>query len=138
MSEIMVETTVHAPVETVWQCWTEPFHIRQWNAASPEWHTPSASNDLRAGGTFSYRMEARDGSAGFDFAGQYTRVVPQQLIEMTLDDGRKARVEFLAAHEGVTVREVFEVEDTHSAEQQRQGWQAILDNFARHVQQCKT
>ena len=131
---ISIETTVHAPIERVWAAWNDPRAIEQWNAASPDWHTPRASVDLREGGTFSSRMQARDGSAGFDFEGTYTRVEPQRLIEYVMSDGRKVRVEFIPTGRAVTVRETFDAEDTHTAEQQRQGWQAILDNFARHVE----
>lgn len=131
---ITIETTVHAPIERVWAAWNDPRAIEQWNAASPDWHTPRASVDLREGGRFSSRMEARDGSMGFDFEGTYTRVEPPRLIEYVMADGRKVRVEFIAAGDVVTVREHFDAEDQHGAEQQRQGWQAILDNFARHVE----
>lgn len=131
---ITVETTVQAPLERVWTAWNDPRAIEQWNAASPDWHTPRASVDLREGGQFSSRMEARDGSFGFDFAGTYTRVEPQQLIEYAMGDKRHVRVEFVPVEGGVTVRETFDAEDSHSIEQQRQGWQAILDNFARHVE----
>ena len=131
---ITIETTVNAPIDRVWAAWNDPRAIEQWNAASPDWHTPRASVDLREGGRFSSRMEARDGSMGFDFEGTYTRVEPPRLIEYVMADGRKVRVEFIAADDVVTVREHFDAEDTHSADQQRQGWQAILDNFARHVE----
>ena len=131
---ITVETTVHAPIDRIWAAWNDPLAIEQWNAASPDWHTPRASVDLREGGRFSSRMEARDGSMGFDFEGTYTRVEPPRLIEYVMADGRKVRVEFIAAGDVVTVREHFDAEDQHGAEQQRQGWQAILDNFARHVE----
>lgn len=131
---ITIETTVHAPIERVWAAWNDPRAIEQWNAASPDWHTLRASVDLREGGRFSSRMEARDGSMGFDFEGTYTRVEPPRLIEYVMADGRKVRVEFIAAGDVVTVREHFDAEDQHGAEQQRQGWQAILDNFARHVE----
>jgi uncharacterized protein YndB with AHSA1/START domain len=129
---ITVEATIAAPVDTVWLAWITPEDIKQWNAASPDWHTTQAFVDLRIGGTFSSRMEARDGSMGFDFAGTYTNVVTHQLIECTLGE-RTLRVEFLPGPGGVTVRETFEAEQTHSEAQQRSGWQAILDNFARHV-----
>ncbi len=128
-----MQTTVDAPIEHVWRAWTTPEDITQWNAASDDWHTTRASVDLREGGTFSSRMEAKDGSMGFDFAGTYTRVVPHELIECALGD-RVLLVEFIAGADGTTVRETFDAEPTHSIEQQRQGWQAILDNFARHVQ----
>ena len=131
--KITVETTVSAPIEDVWRAWTTPDDIKQWNAASDDWHTTAATVDLRAGGAFSSRMEARDGSFGFDFAGTYTRVIPHQLIEMAFGD-RTAVVEFIREAGGITVRETFDSEDTHSIDQQRQGWQAILDHFARHVE----
>jgi uncharacterized protein YndB with AHSA1/START domain len=130
--QITIETTIPAPVEAVWRAWTTPADIVQWNTASPDWHTPRATVDLREGGSFTSRMEARDGSMGFDFAGTYTRIVPHQLIECSFGD-RALRVEFVAGPAGVTVRETFDAETTHSIEQQREGWQAILDNFARHV-----
>lgn len=131
---ITVETTIAAPIEDVWRAWTTPDDIRQWNAASDDWHTSSATVDLRVGGAFSSRMEAKDGSMGFDFAGTYTKVVEHELLEYSLGDGRNVRVEFDAGGRGVTVRESFDAESTHSVEQQRQGWQAILDRFAAHVQ----
>ena len=130
--KIMVETTVAAPIEEVWRAWTTPEDIKQWNAASDDWHTTAATVDLRVGGAFCSRMEARDGSFGFDFAGTYTRVVPHQLIEMAFG-ARTAVVEFIRKEGGVVVRETFDAEESHSIEQQRQGWQAILDRFARHV-----
>ncbi|MFO1328923.1 MAG: SRPBCC family protein [Rubrivivax sp.] len=131
--QISIETLVVAPLERVWQAWTTPAHIVQWNAASDDWHTTRSSVDLRVGGQFSSRMEARDGSFGFDFAGTYTVVEPLRLIECTLGD-RRLRVEFVPGAQGVTVRETFDTEPTHSIEQQRQGWQAILDRFRRHVE----
>ncbi|MBE7467203.1 MAG: SRPBCC domain-containing protein [Planctomycetes bacterium] len=130
--KITVETTVHAPIEEVWRAWTTPDDIKQWNAASDDWHTTAATVDLRVGGAFSSRMEAKDGSFGFDFAGTYTKVVPHQLIEMSFG-GRTAVVEFLRKDNCVIIRETFDSEETHSVDQQRQGWQAILDRFARHV-----
>ena len=132
--EITIETTVRAPMERVWSVWNDPRAIEQWNAPSPDWHTPRASVDLREGGKFTSRMEARDGSMGFDFEGTYTLIEPHRLIEYTMGDGRKVRVEFVAAGSAVTVRETFDAEDTHTAEQQRQGWQAILDSFARYAE----
>lgn len=136
--QITIETTIAAPVQAVWQAWTTPADIMQWNAASDDWHTTRSSVDLRVGGTFSSRMEARDGSFGFDFAGTYTEVQPLRLIVCRLGDelgGRLLRVEFIEGPAGVTVRETFETESTHSMDQQREGWQAILDRFARHVMQ---
>lgn len=131
--KITVETTVAAPIEEVWRAWTTPADIKQWNAASDDWHTTAATVDLRTGGAFSSRMEAKDGSFGFDFAGTYTNVVPHRLIEMAFG-GRTAVVEFLSTDKQVVVRETFDAEETHSIEQQRQGWQAILNRFARHVE----
>lgn len=133
MSLITVETLVRAPITAVWKAWTTPEDIVRWNSASPGWHTTRASVDLRVGGAFSSRMEAKDGSMGFDFEGEYTQVVEQQLLEASFG-GRSLRVEFIPGEAGVTVRETFEAETTFSEEQQRQGWQAILDSFARHVQ----
>jgi uncharacterized protein YndB with AHSA1/START domain len=132
--KITVEKFVKAPITAVWSAWTTPDAIKQWNAASADWHTTQASVDLRAGGAFSSRMEAKDGSMGFDFAGTYTQVVTHRLIECAFGD-RMLRVEFLPDASGVTVRETFDAESTHSVEQQREGWQAILDNFARYVEQ---
>lgn len=132
--KITVETTVTAPVEEVWRAWTTPDDITQWNAASKDWHTTKAEVDLRVGGRFSSRMEAKDGSVGFDFEGTYTQIVPHELIEFAMADGRVVRVEFVSGEDGVTVRETFVAEESHSAEQQREGWQAILTNFARHVE----
>lgn len=129
---ITVETIIDAPVEEVWRAYTTPDDIIRWNAASEDWHTKAAEVDLREGGAFSSRMEARDGSMGFDFAGTYTRIEPNRLIEYDFG-GRQARVDFIPGTDGVTVRVAFDAEDTHSIEEQRAGWQAILDSFARHV-----
>lgn len=131
--KITIEKLVNAPIEAVWSAWTTPEDIKQWNAASADWHTTKASVDLRVGGAFSSRMEAKDGSMGFDFAGAYTKIVKHQLIECSFGD-RVLLVEFTAGANGVTVRETFDAESTHSVEQQRAGWQAILDNFARYVE----
>jgi uncharacterized protein YndB with AHSA1/START domain len=130
---ITVETVINAPVDKVWSAYTTPADIKQWNAASDDWLTTKASVDLRPGGAFSSRMEAKDGSFGFDFAGTYTNVVPQKLIEYTFGD-RTGSVEFVPGSRGVTVRVTFDAEEQNSVEQQRQGWQAILNNFARHVE----
>jgi len=130
--KITVETTIAAPIETIWQGWTTPQDIVQWNTASPDWHTTRAEVDLRVGGIFSSRMEAKDGSHGFDFAGTYTRIEPHQLIEAQFGD-RTLLVEFITGAGGVTVRETFDAETVYPEEQQRAGWQAILDNFARHI-----
>lgn len=130
---VIVETKVAAPIEAVWRAYVTPEDIKQWNAASDDWHTTAASVDLRVGGIFSSRMEAKDGSFGFDFAGVYTKVVEQELIEYDFGD-RKAKVEFAPSEAGVIVRVAFDSEATHSIEQQRDGWHAILNRFARHVE----
>lgn len=134
MQTITVETTVAAPVAAAWRAYTTPADIMQWNAASEDWHTPSAEVDLREGGAFSSRMEARDGSAGFDFAGTYTRIVEHELIEYEFG-GRHAAVRFSPEGDATKVSVEFEPETDNSEELQRTGWQAILDSFARHVEQ---
>jgi len=131
--KITVQTTVKASIAKVWRAYNTPEDIKQWNTASPDWHTTKSSVDLRVGGTFSSRMEAKDGSFGFDFAGTYTKLVPNELIEYAFGD-RVGVVEFITGENGVTVRVSFDAETTHPEEQQRQGWQAILDNFVRHVE----
>lgn len=130
--KITVETIIAAPIELVWTAWTTPADIVQWNAASDDWHTTQASVDLQEGGSFSSRMEAKDNSMGFDFAGTYLKIVPHELIEASLGE-RILRVEFEQVAQGVRVRETFDAESTHSIAQQQAGWQAILDNFAKHV-----
>jgi len=130
--KIIVSTLVAAPLHDVWRIYTSPEDIKVWNTASPDWHTTSATVDLRPGGKFSSRMEAKDGSFGFDFAGEYTKIVPHQLIEYAFGD-RVGLVEFSEGATGVTVTVTFDSESTHSEEQQRSGWQAILDSFSRHV-----
>ncbi|MDM0036127.1 SRPBCC family protein [Variovorax sp. J22P271] len=131
--KITVETTVAAPIDEVWRAYTTPEDIIQWNAASDDWHTTAATVDLRVGGAFSSRMEARNGSMGFDFAGTYTEIVPQALIAYAFGE-RTGQVEFTETADGVRVRVTFDGEDQHPVEQQRQGWQAILERFARHVE----
>lgn len=131
--KITVETIVNAPIETVWNAYNSPEHIVKWNAASDDWHTTSSKVDLRVGGNFSSRMEAKDGSFGFDFAGTYTKVEENKLIEYAFGD-RTAQVEFSTEPQGAKVRVSFDSEETHSIEQQEQGWQAILNNFKRHVE----
>jgi uncharacterized protein YndB with AHSA1/START domain len=132
-TRITIESKIAAPIADVWRAWNTPADIVQWNAASEDWHTTAAAVDLRAGGSFSSRMEAKDGSMGFDFAGTYTRVDKHKLIEYSMSDGRGVRNEFVSHNGAVTVRVTFDAESENSIEMQRQGWQAILDNFARHV-----
>jgi uncharacterized protein YndB with AHSA1/START domain len=129
---ITVSTVIAAPIADVWRRYTTPDDIKAWNTASPDWHTTASTVDLRVGGLFSSRMEAKDGSFGFDFAGQYTKVEAPYRLEYAFGD-RVGEVEFSDGTDGVTVRLTFDAEDTHSEEQQREGWQAILDNFRRHV-----
>lgn len=133
-SNITVEATINAPVEKVWNYWTEPKHITQWNNASDDWHTPHAENDLRVGGKFVSRMEAKDGSAGFDFGGVYNEVKKHKLISYTMDDGRKASVKFSGDGNETTVTETFEAESMNSIEMQKSGWQSILDNFKKYTE----
>jgi uncharacterized protein YndB with AHSA1/START domain len=132
---ITVETDVNAPIEKVWDYFTNPKHIVKWNNASDDWHTPRAENDLHVGGNFLYRMEAKDGSFGFDFGGTYNAVEEHTYIEYTIGDGRKVKVSFSAASNNQThVSENFEAENTHSIEMQRGGWQNILDNFKKYTE----
>jgi uncharacterized protein YndB with AHSA1/START domain len=136
--KITVETVAKAGLETAWDVWNNPEDIKQWNAASDDWHTPRTTVDLREGGKFSARMEAKDGSEGFDFEGIYTRIVPRKLIEYRMGDGRDVTVEFKPQAGGVLVRETFDAETQNPPEMQRQGWQAILDKFAAHVEAKNT
>lgn len=131
---ITIETVVNRPVGIVWTSWTQPQHITKWNSASDDWHTPWAENDLRAGGRFRSRMEARDGSFGFDFGGIYDDVRKDELIEYTLGDGRKVSVRFIAEDQSTRVVETFDAEAENPAEMQRQGWQSILDRFKKYTE----
>lgn len=133
-TRITISTHVNKPVEHVWQCWTEPGHITQWNAASDDWHCPKASNDLRTGGKFSATMAARDGSASFDFEGIYNEVRPMQRISYTMADGRTCEVLFTEEDGGTLVTESFDAETQNPVEMQRGGWQAILDRFKAHAE----
>ena len=130
--KIIVSTVVSAPIAEVWRAYNTPEHIKVWNTASPDWHTTSSTVDLCVGGAFSSRMEAKDGSFGFDFAGEFTKVEPHKLIEYTFGD-RIGLVEFVEGANGVTITITFDSETTHPEDQQRAGWQSILDNFARYV-----
>jgi len=130
--KITVSSVIAAPISEVWRLYNSPEDIKVWNTASPDWHTTASTVDLRVGGKFSSRMEAKDGSFGFDFAGEYTKVEAPRLIEYQFG-GRVGRVEFSEGPAGVTVQVTFDAEETHSIEEQRGGWQAILDSFGRHV-----
>ena len=131
--KLTVETQVQAPLSRVWEAYITPADILQWNQASDDWHTTQSSVEFREGGSFSSRMEAKDGSFGFDFAGTYTKIVQHQRIEYAFGD-RTAAVEFVSGDLGVTVRVNFDAETEHPPEQQREGWQNILNNFKRHVE----
>lgn len=131
---ITIEVIVGAPIETVWACFTEPEAIKVWNAASDDWHTTRAENDLRKGGRFTSRMEAKDGSTGFDFTGVYDEVVECERIAYAMDDGRKVVVRFVRDGGAVRVIESFDPEYENPLEMQRAGWQAILDNFKQYVE----
>ncbi len=130
-TKITVSAIINTPIETAWNTWTNPSDIIHWNTASDDWHTTKAVNDLQTGGTFSYRMEAKDGSMGFDFAGVYEAVIPYKQITYSLGDDRKVTIDFLAENNHTKVVETFDAEQTHSLELQRHGWQAILNNFKK-------
>ena len=132
--KITIDTTVLAPVSKVWDHWISPDSITQWNTALDTWHCPRATNDLRVGGSFSSRMEAKDGSVGFDFAGTYTEVTEHSLIAYAMEDDRKVVITFEPVSGGTKVSETFDAEDMNSAEMQRTGWQAILDRFKAFVE----
>ena len=133
-TKITVQTTVSLPVDKVWEAWTNPKHIIHWNNASDDWHTPRAENDLRIGGKFLARMESKDGGMGFDFEGIYTDVILYKLIAYKLGDDREVCVEFESVNNQTRIAETFDAETVNSMELQRQGWQAILDNFKRYTE----
>lgn len=135
MKKIKVETVIKAGIDEVWECWNEPEHITEWAFASDDWESPYADNELREGGRYVTRMSAKDGSATFDVTGVYKLVTPKTKIESVMDDGRTVSVEFEELADGaVKVMEEFEMESENSEELQRSGWQAILDNFKKHVE----
>lgn len=131
---LTVESTVNAPIEKAWEFWTKPEHVTQWNNASDDWHTPRAENDLRPGGNFVYRMEAKDGSFGFDFGGVYDAVKKNEYIEYTIADGRKVKISFSGKDNTTKVVESFEAETQNSLELQQTGWQAIMDSFKKYTE----
>lgn len=133
-TKITVQVTVNAPVEKAWTVWNEPDHITQWCTGSPDWHTPRADNDLRVGGTLHSRMEAKDGSAGFDFVGIYTDVKKHKTIAYTMDDGRTVSISFSTNGKTTTIVETFDAENENPVELQREGWQTILNNFKSHIE----
>jgi uncharacterized protein YndB with AHSA1/START domain len=131
---ITVEILVKASIEKVWQFWTKPEHITKWNHASEDWHTTRAENDLKIGGKFLSRMEAKDGSFGFDFEGIYDSIITNEKISYTLLDDRKVTITFLQIENGVQITETFEAENENSLELQKFGWQAILNNFKNYIE----
>jgi uncharacterized protein YndB with AHSA1/START domain len=135
MNKIKIEATVNESIDKVWEYWTKPEHVTKWAFASDEWECLHAENDLREGGKFLTRMSAKDGSSAFDFTGTYTKIIPHEKIEYTMDDGRTVTTDFEKVDgEGVKISEEFEMESENSEELQRAGWQAILNNFKRHTE----
>ncbi len=134
MDRITVKTSILADIEKVWDSWTKPEHIMHWNFATDEWYCPKAENNLKPNEKFSWRMEAKDGSMGFDFEGTYDKIVEKELISYKMSDGRKVDIEFTQSGNEIQVSETFDAEGTNSDEQQRSGWQAILGNFKKYVE----
>jgi len=134
LTRVTVEATANVPVEKAWEAWNTPNDIMQWNAADPSWHSPSSENDLRVGGMFKHRMEAKDGSFGFDFEGVYDRVELHKEITYTMGDGRKATTLFTEQDGKTHIATTFDAETENDPEFQKQGWQAILNNFVRYVE----
>lgn len=133
-TKVTVQATIAADINKVWEAWTMPEHITKWNFAADDWHCPKAENDLRTGGKFSSRMEAKDGSFGFDFGGVYDEVIPHEKIAYTMGDGRQATTIFKSADGKTEVTTTFDAENQNPVEMQRGGWQAILNNFAKHAE----
>ncbi len=131
---IIVQTKIQAPITIIWDLWTKPEHIIQWNAASEDWHTPYAENDLKVGGKFKSTMASKDGTMSFDFVGTYDVILDKKLIAYTIEDGRSVMIVFDELEDGFEVREYFEPESVHSEELQYQGWLSILENFKRYVE----
>lgn len=131
---ITVSAFIHAPVEKVWNYFSQPAHITKWYFASDDWHAPYADNDLKVNGKFKTTMAAKDGSMGFDFEGVYSNVIPEKLIEYQLADSRTVKVEFINRDNYTEIIETFDAENENSPEMQKAGWQSILDNFKRYVE----
>lgn len=132
--ELTIQVTIKASLENVWKSWITPSDVQNWNFASEDWACPKAVNTFKVGESFNYRMEAKDGSMGFDLIGVYTEIIDKELIEYKLEDQRKVKIQFNESNQGVTVIETFEVENQNPVEMQRQGWQNILDNFKLFVE----
>lgn len=133
-STITVEVVIAAPIEKVWKYWTQPEHIAKWNTASDDWHCTNADNDLQVGGRFNFRMEAKDGSMGFNFSGTYTEVLTNRSLAYTIDDGRRTTILLIETPDGVRIVESFDAGPDNPIEIQRSGWQAILNNFKRYAE----
>ncbi|MCB0501777.1 MAG: SRPBCC family protein [Bacteroidetes bacterium] len=134
MEKITVTTTIKANLEKVWAYWTQPEHIIQWNFAAEEWCCPRATNELQSGGSFNWRMESKDGKMGFDFVGTYDKIIENELITYKMPDGRQVDITFESTGEEVIVKEIFDPEQINPIDLQRNGWQAILENFKKHVE----
>lgn len=134
MEPIKVQNTIEAPIEIVWEYWTNPEHVKNWNFASNDWHCPRASSDFNVGGEFHYIMAAKDGSVEFDFCGTFTNIIMHQAIQIFLEDGREVNLQFTKEGDATKLIETFEPEEVNSIELQKQGWQAILDNFKSYVE----
>ena len=131
---VTIEAKINAPAEKVWNTWNDPQHVVKWNSPTPEWHTPRAENDVRTGGRFMFRMEARDGSMGFDFGGVYDVVTPYTYMEYTMGDGRKVKIFFHEKSDCIHIVQSFDAENQNPVEMQRAGWQSILDNFKKYTE----
>lgn len=134
MKTVTVQNTINRKINQVWELWTTPEHIKNWNFASLEWHCPKAEHDLKVGGKLNYHMAAKDGSMAFDYTATFTKLEPNELMEYKLDDGRKVTISVTGNGDTTEVIETFEIEDENSIDMQRQGWQAILDNFKKYVE----
>lgn len=134
MKQITVSANIKAPLTMVWKCWTESNHVQNWNFASSDWHCPTAENDLNIGGEFHYMMAAKDGSFSFDFWGTFINIQEEKSLEIILGDGRKMSVLFEGIGEETIITEIFEPEEINSTELQKEGWQAILDNFKKYAE----
>lgn len=133
-TKLTINATVNAPIEKVWACWTTPEHITKWNFANDDWQCPHASNDLQVGGKYAARMEAKDGSFGFEFEAIYDVVNPHHELTYTMADGRQATTLFSADNHTTRVTTTFDAEDQNPPELQQQGWQAILNNFIKYTE----
>lgn len=136
MKTIIVKTTINKPINKVWDCWTKPEHVKNWNYAATDWHCPEASNNLVVGGEFHYTMAAKDNSFSFDFWGTYQNIQSEKSLDIILGDGRKMLVRFESSDNGTLIIEEFEPESQNPEEMQQAGWQMILDNFKKYVEQA--